>query len=112
MRLHLVGYFGMGGSASALAEALAYLFIPVGANLLIDVVEIWFQAAPGPEPPGPVSKRMTLRSARSTSIPAHAVENLGVAPSDASTPRAQCISSATNASRFRFSRSSSASSGR
>jgi alkylhydroperoxidase/carboxymuconolactone decarboxylase family protein YurZ len=53
MRLHLVGYFGMGGSASALAEALAYLFIPVGANLLIDVVEIWFQAARDLNLPGP-----------------------------------------------------------
>lgn len=45
MRLHLAGYFRLGGTAAALAEALAFLFLPLGGNLLIEAVDIWKRAA-------------------------------------------------------------------
>jgi len=45
MRLHLAGYFGLGGTPQALCEALAFLFLPLGGNLLIEAVAIWKRAA-------------------------------------------------------------------
>jgi alkylhydroperoxidase/carboxymuconolactone decarboxylase family protein YurZ len=45
MRLHMAAYFGEGGTAAVLSEALAFLFLPLGGNLLIDAVEIWHRAA-------------------------------------------------------------------
>jgi len=45
MRLHLAAYFGLGGTPAALSEALAFLFLPLGGNQLIDAVEIWHRAA-------------------------------------------------------------------
>nr|WP_232372523.1 carboxymuconolactone decarboxylase family protein [Acuticoccus mangrovi] len=53
MRLHLESYFHLGGSADALSEALAFLFLPLGANLLIEAVEIWAKAAPELDIPAP-----------------------------------------------------------
>lgn len=45
MRLHMTAYFGLGGTPAALSEALAFLFLPLGGNMLIDAVEIWHRAA-------------------------------------------------------------------
>jgi alkylhydroperoxidase/carboxymuconolactone decarboxylase family protein YurZ len=45
MRLHMSAYFGLGGTPAALSEGLAFLFLPLGGNLLIDAVEIWHRAA-------------------------------------------------------------------
>ncbi|WP_226579213.1 carboxymuconolactone decarboxylase family protein [Acuticoccus sediminis] len=53
MRHHLSTYFAAGGEAGALAEALAFLFLPMGANLLIEAVAIWAAAAPDLGIPAP-----------------------------------------------------------
>lgn len=43
--LHLDRFERAGGKPAELSEALSYLFIPMGANLLIDIVEMWLSIA-------------------------------------------------------------------
>ena len=43
--LHLRRFADWGGTADRLSEALSYLFIPMGANLLIEIVELWSEVA-------------------------------------------------------------------
>lgn len=43
--LHLQRFEQSGGKPAELSEALSYLFIPMGANLLIDIVELWLSIA-------------------------------------------------------------------
>lgn len=41
--LHLRRLMAAGGTPAELSEALSYLFIPMGANLLIEIVELWLK---------------------------------------------------------------------
>lgn len=51
--LHLRRFGEFGGQAAELSEALSYLFIPMGANLLIDIVEMWREIAEAEDLPAP-----------------------------------------------------------
>lgn len=51
--LHLRRFAAAGGTPAQLSEALSYLFIPLGANLLIEIVEIWLKVAQAEGLPGP-----------------------------------------------------------
>lgn len=51
--LHLRRFAQVGGTPAQLSEALSYLFIPLGANLLIEIVEIWLKVAQAEGLPGP-----------------------------------------------------------
>ena len=45
MRHHLQQFFALGGTVPQVAEGLSFMFLPIGANMLIDAVEIWERAA-------------------------------------------------------------------
>ncbi len=45
LTLHIRRFFAAGGTAPALAEALAYLLLPCGGPTLIDAVDTWAAAA-------------------------------------------------------------------
>lgn len=51
--LHLKRFTEAGGTPAQLSEALSYLFIPMGANLLIEIVEMWVHVAQAEGLPAP-----------------------------------------------------------
>lgn len=52
LRLHLPRAFAAGATVAEVAEALSYLFLPCGGNVLIDAVDAWTAADDCPQPIG------------------------------------------------------------